>query len=314
MSKNESGGLVNKGIIEINPAPFDGRATLVVVGLTRSGTSMIGSLFQTLGIHMGEGIDKAVFEDVEVARLIESEDYAGLKALVAKRNAGHQVWGFKRPNAYQQLARILPLLRKPRLVVLFRDILAIAMRNHVSMQMDVISTLPKYIAQYQILVDSVAKVKCPALLVSYEKFAQFPEDSIRRTAEFAGVVLQPAKLKEALEVIGNGPETYLQSSRLRYAGHVDRIIDGKLRGWAMVVGEPKIKAKVNLLVGGKVMKSGVANKLRKDLVAANIGGGHHGFEIAVGADLDPELPIDVTAGNANFLLANSGKPVAFYSA
>ena len=313
MSKSDSGGLVNRGIIEINATPFDGQATLVVVGLTRSGTSMIGSLFHSLGLHMGSSVDKAVFEDVEIAHLVESEDYDGLKAVVAGRNATHDVWGFKRPNAYQHLAKILPLLRKPRLIVMFRDILAIAMRNHVSMQMDVLPALPKYLDQYRVLVDNVAKVKCPALLVSYEKFVQFPEESVTRTAEFAGLNLNPSRLQDALAVVVNGPDTYLQASRLRYTGHVDRIVNGKLRGWAMVVGDPKIKAKVNVMVSGRMVKSGVANKLRKDLEVANIGDGHHGFEIAIDPSLDPENLIEVTAGNANFVLANSGKTIAGYS-
>lgn len=312
MSSNSIDSLVNKGLIEINPAPFEGEATLVIVGLPRSGTSMIASLYQSMGIFMGNALDHAVFEDVEVAKLIESGDYESLRKLAESRDSAHGVWGFKRPNAYKNLANIAPLLRKPRVVVLFRDILAIAMRNHVSMQMDVLTALPRYVEEYRILAEGLKKLDCPALLVSYEKFAQFPEESITRVAQFAGVELGSEDMKAAMAVVANGPEAYLQSSRLHYTGHVDRIVQGKLRGWAMAVGEPKVRAVVHLLVNGQVTCSTVANKSRKDLVAANIGDGKHGFELPVDPGTPPDSIIQVTAGNAKFLLANGGKSLSQY--
>lgn len=312
MSSKTSGGLVNWGIAEINPAPFTGQATIVIAGLTRSGTSMIGSLLHCLGVPLGEKFDKAVFEDVELARLLEGGDDGGFQKAVAARNSAHRVWGFKRPNAYRRLEHIVGQLRQPRLIVLFRDVLAIAMRNHVSMQMEILSTLPRYIEEYRALADNLAKVKCPALLVSYEKFTQFPEQSIMRVAEFCGLEIGPEKLEQAVSVIANGPDIYLQSSRLRYRGHVDRVVNGRMCGWAMVEGEPKIKAKVHLAVNGKVVASGVADRLRKDLVAAQIGDGEHGFEIEFERDLDPAGVIEVMAGNARFVLANSGKPLSAY--
>lgn len=312
MSSGQTDGLVNKGIIEINPSPFAGEATLAVVGLTRSGTSMLSALLQSLGVFMGDAVDKAVYEDVEVAKLIESGDTGALRGFIEKRNAARPVWGFKRPNAYKVLPRLVPLLRKPRVIVMFRDILAIAMRNHVSMQMDVLPTLPRYIAEYEELVGNIMGLKCPMLLVSYEKFIQFPEESIAATAAFAGVSLTPELREKAMSAVKNGPDSYLRSSTLRYTGHVDRIVDGRIRGWAMVVDQPKIKAKVHLVVDGKVMRTAVASKMRKDLVAAGIGDGQHGFEIELDAGTAPGAVIEITAGNAGFRLPNGGKTAALY--
>lgn len=312
MSSGQVQGLVNKGIIEINPRPAGGEATYAIVGLPRSGTSMLSSLMQTLGVFMGNAVDKAVYEDVEVAKFIDENDYEGLKTFIAKRNATHPTWGFKRPSAYKNLPQLTPLMRNPRVLVIFRDVLAIAMRNHVSMQMDVISLLPRYVSEYQDLVRTIGDLNCPLLLVSYEKFIQFPEESIAKTAEFVGISLTPELQEKALAVVKNGPEAYLQSSRLRYSGHVDRIVDGRLRGWAMVVDQPNVKAKVNLLVDGRSVATAVANRLRKDLEAAGMGDGHHGFEISLGAGVRPDSTIEVTAGNAGFKLPNSGKRAANY--
>jgi hypothetical protein len=305
-------GLVNKGLAVINAAPCGDEATFAVVGLTRSGTSMLSSLLQEMGVFIGAAVDKAVYEDVEVARFIDSGDFEGLKTFIEKRDREHDVWGFKRPNAYRVLPKLVPMLRGPRIIVMFRDILAIAMRNHVSMQMDVISTLPRYVTEYAELVANISGLKCPMLLVSYEKFIQFPEESIERTAEFVGVEMTPELMDRALDAVRNGPEAYLQSSRLRYTGHVDRIVQGKLRGWAMVVDQPKVKANVHLRVNGKIVKNGVANRLRPDLVKAGIGDGHHGFEIDIGSAVTSDALIEVTAGNADFVLPNSGKKAVAY--
>lgn len=312
MSGDNQQSLVNKGLVEINAAPFDGEATLAVVGLARSGTSMLSALLQELGIYMGDAVDKAVFEDVEVARFIDAADFKGLGEFAAARNASHDVWGFKRPNAYKALQQIVPILRKPRIIVMFRDILAIAMRNHVSMQMDVIPFLPIYADEYMELVKTVSRIKCPMLLVSYEKFIQFPEESIDKTAAFAGIEMTPELRERALGIVNNGTENYLRASRLRYTGHVDRIIDRKLRGWAMVIDQPRVKAKVHLKVDGKLVTTVVANQLRKDLVAAGIGDGYHGFEIPIGYDIKTASAVEVIAGNADFELPNSGKSAAAY--
>ena len=312
MNDGSEPSLVNKGLAEVNAAPMEGQATLAVVGLARSGTSMLSALLQELGVYMGRAVDKAVFEDVEVARFIDAGDFKGLGEFASVRNAQHDVWGFKRPNAYKVLPQLIGVLRKPRLIVMFRDILAIAMRNHVSMQMDVIPFLPLYADEYNSLVKSIARIKCPMLLVSYEKFLQFPEESIVRTAAFAGVKLTPELLDRALKVIDNGTENYLRASRLRYTGHVDRIIDRKLRGWAMVIDQPRIKAKVHLRIDGKLVTTVVANKMRKDLLSANIGDGHHGFEIQIGENISTDSLVEVIAGNADFQLPNSGKSAAAY--
>ena len=312
MNDGNQQSLVNKGLVEINASPCGSEATVAIVGLARSGTSMLSALLQDLGIYMGDAVDKAVFEDVEVARFIDAGDFKGLEEFAAARNAKHGVWGFKRPNAYKALPQIVPILRKPRLIVMFRDILAIAMRNHVSMQMDVIPFLPIYADEYMDMVKTVSRLKCPMLLVSYEKFIQFPEESIDKTAAFAGIELTPELRERALKIVNNGTENYLRASRLRYTGHVDRIIDRTLRGWAMVIDQPRVKAKVHLKIDGKLVSTLVANKLRKDLVAAGIGDGYHGFEIPISGDIRPASMVEVVAGNADFELPNSGKTAAAY--
>lgn len=80
----------------------------------------------------------------------------------------------------------------------------------------------------------------------------------------------------------------------------------------MVIGQPRVKAKVHLKIDGKLVATLVANKLRKDLVAADIGDGYHGFEIPISGDILQASMVEVIAGNADFQLPNSGKTAAAY--
>ncbi len=89
-------------------------------------------------------------------------------------------------------------------------------------------------------------------------------------------------------------------------------MQGKLRGWAMVIDQPKLKAKVHLHVDGERVQSVTAGNLRKDLLDAGIGDGHHGFEISLGPTVKPGSTIEVIAGNANYVLPNSGKKAGAY--
>ena len=85
----------------------------------------------------------------------------GRKALIQARNAQHSVWGFKRPEAYKQLARLCSLCRNPRVIVTFRDVLAISLRNNIAMQLDPIKMLPNLVSQYEVLVSTIRRLPVP---------------------------------------------------------------------------------------------------------------------------------------------------------
>ena len=80
----------------------------------------------------------------------------------------------------------------------------------------------------------------------------------------------------------------------------------------MVINQPKLKANVHLKIDGTVVRSDVAQLLRPDLVSSGIGDGRHGFEIDIGESARPSSRIDVTAGNADYMLSGSGKTAAEY--
>ena len=95
----------NLGICYLNQpaAPPSAPRTLILTGLARSGTSMLAQAVRAAGIPIGATANNVVREDTEIAAALDVGDFAKLDALVAARDAAHQVWGFKRPNLHAML-------------------------------------------------------------------------------------------------------------------------------------------------------------------------------------------------------------------
>ena len=111
--------------------------TLIVVGVARSGTSMVAGVLEKLGVFMGTRRDQIVFEDTELAAMLEAQPpIENARDWLRARDSVHQVWGWKRPDAFKYLSSYLPAFRNPCLIVTFRDLLAISMRNAIAVESD----------------------------------------------------------------------------------------------------------------------------------------------------------------------------------
>ena len=144
MTKNDDlGALINNGFHELNwpPRKLEEPRTIVVVGLARSGTTMTAQALKELGVDMGS--TNVVLENGELARLVERGDPKGFKQKINELNAQNEVWGFKRPMAYRYAKTLENAFRNPHFIFIFRDIFAIAMRNKISMQDDVLAVVSK---------------------------------------------------------------------------------------------------------------------------------------------------------------------------
>ncbi|MCU0830675.1 MAG: sulfotransferase [Rhizobiaceae bacterium] len=137
-----------------------------------------------------------------------------LNQFVSRSNESNRKWGFKRPSAYETFTPDLTPFRNPRLIVPFRDPVAIAMRNVISMEFKLMPALGLAIEQTRRLAAFVQSTKVPVLLVSYEKALLDPAHFVTATAEFCGVELNEVIRRTVSATIANGDETYLQQSRL----------------------------------------------------------------------------------------------------
>lgn len=255
--------LMNYGMQVLNGAGEPEPGTYVVLGLARSGTSMIARCLHALGVPMGDKLS-AVYEDVVVSRAMEGGTLEQVREVVALRNAQHARWGFKRPAAMHFIERYERELRNPRYIVVFRDVLAIANRNRISIEQDLLQGLRVAAQEYQTLVELVAVLRKPTLLVSYEKALLEPAAFVDALAAFTGTTTAEAR-RAALDAIEPGGDAYLEQSRARRSlGRIERVAEEGIAGWAMMtgVGEP---VEVDIRLNGSLLATVRADRPRPDL-------------------------------------------------
>lgn len=184
-----------------NPPTGASQKTVVVLGAFRGGTSMVARVLQQLGVFMGSEFaepdrEYETSEDRAFQHLLHRRDLlaradltpgdfsAGelraLRALVAERDAAHDLWGWKYPGTVLWClhAGLERQLRNPHFVTVFRDPLAVLQH-----ELDKGTIKPDRVRardgrsfawvalQYRRLVEHVSRSGAPHLLVSYERLA-----------------------------------------------------------------------------------------------------------------------------------------------
>ncbi|MEO1491836.1 MAG: sulfotransferase [Pseudomonadota bacterium] len=297
----------NDGLWLRNDRPPDGRDTYVIVGVPRSGTSMIAGCLERLGVFTGERSNQVVFEDLALSRAVEAGDAAETRAIIRRYNAAHDRWLWKRPEAWKKLRDLLPLFRNPRLIVPLRDALAIAMRNHVAVQADVGQMLARHAKEYVDLIASLDSLRQPVLMVSYEKALSDPERFLEVLIGFCGLDPSPEAYGAALSFIEPEPALYRQRARLRYVGEVAPL-DGKtLTGWAGIAGRVGQHVSVELRIDGKPRKTSTANRTvewKKGMPGRK---NDYGFKFSLPPFVRQGAVIDVGIPNSDIVLEGSGQ-------
>lgn len=206
--------LSNCGMAALNMKPPQGQDTVIILGVARSGTTMPATALHELGVFLGDAFGMGVFEDQRMARALEKNSEP-VDDVIRDYNK-HDVWGFKRPMAFQSIGPYLHLFRNPRFVVMFRDPVAISVRNHASLGGKFLTYFPPTIRQLVELSDFVIQQKYPIMAVSYEKAVAEPSAFLSGLAEFCGVPVPKDKEAEIVGKLHNGPEAYLMSSQTRF--------------------------------------------------------------------------------------------------
>lgn len=256
--------LRNLGAVRSGEPPPGGAKTIVVLGVARGGTSMVASVLRELGIFLGDQAMAPVFEDVRLAEAIEAGDTARCRTIIAEYDAGHSVWAFKRPGLIDHLAAVTPLFRNPVYVVIFRDVLAIANRNALSMKINPLKSMKQSLRQYDIVREFVVSTNPTALLVSNEKALLHPVAFVTELVNWLGLDVTPERITRATQAIVVDPPNYLNASRLQFLGRLDRATEAYVGGWAFIKGRSG-PASVEIIVGGRVVATVVADRQRPDV-------------------------------------------------
>ncbi len=308
--------LLNTGVIVAGPpAPRarkdTTRRTFIVTGIARSGTSLVAAWLREAGMFIGEFLHDVVNEDAQILELLRNRDTELLQALIRARNAAHAQWGFKIPNlhAYLTVAE-LSLFRNPHLIVIYRDPVAVAVRNALSEYYDALDSMVKTANAMYGLSQFAQRADCPVLLLSYEKALSMPDAVIDQLLEFCGMRLDDAARSRLLSHVQPNRAEYLVTATANFEGKIDGVVRGQLHGWCRRSGrlEP---VRLEVYADDRHIETLVANIFRDDLMAAGMGNGCHAFVVdlarhGVGAD----AVIRVRISDRLLELENSGLKVS----
>ena len=203
--------------------------SVVVLGLARSGTSVVTGILRTLGVDMGSSIpDKAnpygSFEDKDLADLHKKIfDAAGYKTywnppapeailglrdqwepqireIVRKKSMGSHIWGWKHPRTILTFDLFLPHLENPHLVAVFRNPLGIARssvehtKKYTADRVDFFQALNLLTFYYSELFKLLERHRdLPVMMVGFEDVVSEPIIHAEKMAKFLQLELTQEK-------------------------------------------------------------------------------------------------------------------------
>lgn len=227
--------LLNTGILSLGPPPSGEQRTIIVLGVGRGGTSLCSKALHTLGVFTGKESNPPIYEDIPLSRALEKHNFEEAKKLITEYNSKHNIWAFKRPTTNATIPQLHKLLRNPHYIIIFRDILAIAQRNNLSMGGNVLNTMNDALSDYSRILNFLNTNPAPALLVSYEKTLKEPKPFIESINNFCGIKESTSlqTIEAAINSIKPSPIDYLiNTSAVNFFGYLDSATEERVSGWA----------------------------------------------------------------------------------
>jgi len=164
--------------------PIVGPKTALVFGATRGGTSVIAGAVRGFGFFMGDNLP-VNNEDADFVR----KPIAAMKATIQQRNESFGNWGWKYPMAAAYLDELLPGIRNPVLIVVCRDIAAVASWQKGNLRKRVSAGLEYALLQNQKNLLLSLRWRLPSLFVSYERATGDASSFVSELGEFLGCSL-----------------------------------------------------------------------------------------------------------------------------
>ncbi|MEA5400713.1 hypothetical protein VB734_11760 [Synechococcus sp. BA-124 BA4] len=227
---------------------------------------MLAAVLQAAGISMGEQTATGTHEDQQLAALLQQRRRRELQRLIRQRDDAYALWGFKLPSRQILEHSLFRMLKRPYLVVIFRDILAIAGRRQVSRGEQLMGQLTQSLSEYHRLLEFLKKIDIPCLLISYEKALLNPDTLIDQLDCFLDLNLDGPTRSACRSSIEISPEIYRREVRNHqgWQGRLEEIHRDKIMGWAFV-GKATVPATVEILINGFRRYSCRADKPRPDV-------------------------------------------------
>ena len=204
--------------IVLNPPTPSETMTVAIAGVPRGGTSMVAAVAEALGVDLGprEELDSDHYEDRIMRNptnhVVEATGIAPFfvqqATYISQRNHEKAIWGWKNPVGIKSIISLLPILRNPRVIIVFRDMIASIqgeMRFESSGGVTSPRVFPTILEQTQNWlkdnVDFIFQAECPTMLVSYERALNNPELFVTELAAFLSMIPTAEQTAEALSRI-----------------------------------------------------------------------------------------------------------------
>jgi len=188
------------------------RRTYIITGNGRGGTTMVAGVAQILGLDLNptktfnledasfalvaQGINPEKGKESEKLTLTATELVKNLRDNVARRNDSQLVWGWKDPSVEEYLSDIYSDLRNPHLIIVWRDPAAVATAMMAVNYLDTYEAFRVVLDRYMRYLQLARELRCPTLMVSYERSRLDPDQLAADLAEFLGMNLDEEKLAE----------------------------------------------------------------------------------------------------------------------
>ena len=173
---------------------------------------MIANVVRSMGIHLGDDLpvnleDSHFNWDVLAKKnpdWTRAQKIASIKQVIHRRNAEHDVWGWKYPRTDAYFNDIFPEIVNPMLVCVFRDVIASTWRNVIRKRQPPVQSIRRALDLQSKNLGLIEKSGAPALLISYEKAIAEPLQLAASLNLFMGLDLSENNLAEHAKRVDPG--------------------------------------------------------------------------------------------------------------
>lgn len=190
---------------------------IVILGVARGGTTALARVLSELDMHTE--MPNEFMESWSIKKLYDREMYEGIVRHIESWGSDGKRMFVKEPKLRTgKFSPYLPQLpTNVGFIFIFRDILNIALRNTVALEMEIGQTLSIAARDMVKLVAIFESLRNKSIaLVSYEKMVANPERTVRNIARFLGIE-DGAAVQRAISCIDPGSQEYeAASSAINY--------------------------------------------------------------------------------------------------
>jgi hypothetical protein len=235
--------------------------TVVVLGASKSGTSVTAGILHHLGVHMGSDLrppddrnPRGYFEDGDFLRLndriLRSADgeawippplesvmavgpqfEEGITSIIRARDEARTVWGWKVTTTCLTFGLFAPYLRSPRVVTVVRNPLDTARSavEHRRGRIDLVEALRVMSVFQAAMFESLRRVpEIPVFIIDYTSLLREPGKAVDGLARFLGIEPTRAQRAAAQALVAGRKQIRVQKIAWRVLSRVKKLA----RGWA----------------------------------------------------------------------------------